>query len=266
MSGSRQTVCNQSDLIARLRLARLNAVKMREEALAVRARILGSATRILTPSALPHVPVPESAFLTRPFATQLLTIGGSAGALDDAITIIGALPALCGAAVAIAFHASAATLVQVLRHRSRLPVKWAESSDVLRAGCIYVVPANHHLIVNADMRLTVSSAPRLGLFRPSIDWLFHSAAVAFNERHMAVILSGRLNDGAAGACSVARCGGTVYAQDPESCAFPDMPRAAIKTGCISRVLPIRELAEAVVESIAANAAQDAGLWAEPFAS
>ena len=78
---------------------------------------------------------------------------------------------------------------------------------------------------------------RLGMFRPSIDWLFRSAAAAFNERHISVVLSGRLNDGAAGSCTVARCGGGAYAQETDSCSFGDMPRAAIATGCISRVQP-----------------------------
>jgi chemotaxis response regulator CheB len=266
VSGARHNECKSSDLIRRLRSARRDAVRIREECAAIRSRL----AQLQLPGGGPAPKFPpqkvDSRFFTRPLATQLVTIGGSAGSSQIAAAILAGLPPTCDAAIGVALHGGAAHLVTALSTICTLPVKWACSLDVLRSGCVYVAPANHHLVVNADTLLTVTSTPRAKLFCPSIDWLFQSAAVTFNERHTSVVLSGRLNDGADGTRVVMRCGGTTYAQDPDSCEFGEMPLAAIQTGCVREVLAIGDLASAVARKAEENLALDATAWLEPFAS
>ena len=98
------------------------------------------------------------------------------------------------------------------------------------------VPAANHLTVNSNATLTVSSGPRIRFFRPSGDWLFESASASFGARTVAIVLSGGQDDGARGAVAVRKAGGTVIAQDPATCAYPDMPAAAIRAGAVSHVL------------------------------
>jgi two-component system chemotaxis response regulator CheB len=199
-------------------------------------------------------------------ATVLLTVAGSAGALEPMLGLVASLPSSCTAAVAIALHGSETSqLVALLERRSVLHVRWAASASVLTAGCVYVVPPSRHLVVNPDRRLTLSSAPRQPWFRPSLDWMIDSAAASFRERHVAVVLSGRLNDGARGIRTAHRLGGATLAQHPRCSSYPAMPQAAINTACIREILPLVPLFEAVNRAIAAYDADDAARQ-EPFAS
>jgi chemotaxis response regulator CheB len=263
MLGSRHGNCKLWDL-DRLREMREIARKMREHALVQRERMLGRSPGVF------DRPVPVSPVLPAgpgvP-ATLLLTIGGSAGALATLIQIVASLPESSMAAVAIALHGTTDQhLVALLQRHAALPVRWAATGDCVQAGHVYVVPPGRHLVVNPDARLTVSTAPPRGWFRPSVDWLFESAAVSFRERHVAVVLSGRLNDGANGIRATHRLGGSTFAQDPTSCDFSDMPHAAIDTGCVHEVVSRVGLPAAVAQSLRGYR-DDAELrWREPFAS
>jgi two-component system, chemotaxis family, protein-glutamate methylesterase/glutaminase len=237
---------------------------MRERACAQRANILARHQRVFNASRFTSAPPPLA---SADAASALITIGGSAGALEAVIRIPAALPATSRIAVAIALHAGVDShLVPLIQRQAALSVRWAATGDRLQAGHVYVVPPCCHLVINPDGQLTVSSAPPRRTFRPSIDWLFESAAVTFRERHVAVVLSGRLNDGARG-IRRARClGGSTLAPDPGSCRFPDMPLAAIETGCVDEVVSACDLPKAV--AAAANRfGEHADLrWIEPFAS
>jgi chemotaxis response regulator CheB len=57
-----------------------------------------------------------------------------------------------------------------------------------------------------------------------------------------VILTGKGRDGARGIRALRQAGGTTIAQSPKSCAAPDMPAAAIETGCVDMVLPLARIA------------------------
>jgi two-component system chemotaxis response regulator CheB len=156
-------------------------------------------------------------------------------------------------------------LVEVLAPRSRLPVQWATSGAVLQTGHVYVAPASTHLIINPDGRLALSSAPPIRHFRPSGDWLFDSAAASFADRHVAIVLSGMLSDGAFMLRRVKRRGGFVLVVDPSTCRYPDMPRAAVATGHADAVLPVDELIPAVLQIFARRERQrDVATWHDPF--
>ncbi|MBA3379044.1 MAG: PAS domain-containing protein [Chloroflexia bacterium] len=92
--------------------------------------------------------------------------------------------------------------------------------DLLEPGVIYVVPPNRDVMVTeTEIRLHEDGQGP----HPSIDLLFTSAAEAFGESLIAVVLSGTGSDGAAGAREVKFAGGTVIIQNPETAAFPGMP-------------------------------------------
>jgi two-component system, chemotaxis family, protein-glutamate methylesterase/glutaminase len=163
-------------------------------------------------------------------------------------------------------HTSAQSLLaETLLFSVKLPVCMAVSGQLLQPGQVYTAPAARHLIVNPDARLTVSDAPRRRLFRPSADWLFESAAASFGSRQIAVVLSGFLFDGAAGVRAVKRAGGLVLVQAPEEAVHADMPRAAIATGCVDRILPIRAIAQAVSDVLhTRDVSLDLAAWEAPF--
>ena len=179
-----------------------------------------------------------------------MTIAGSAGALEGLRQLLAALPRGLHCAIAVLLHTGrGSALASTLAIRSRLPVRYGESGDVLHDGCIYVAPPCTHLIVNPDARLTVSESAAVRHCRPSADWLFESAAASFRERHIAIVLSGMLSDGSRQLRAVKRLGGTVLAQLPAEARFPDMPAAAIATGFVDQVLSIAAMPEAIREFV-----------------
>jgi two-component system chemotaxis response regulator CheB len=198
-------------------------------------------------------------------ATFLATVAGSAGAYRVLSRLLSELPRSLDAAVIATLHAGpASALAESLQAGSSLEVRSPRAGDLLRPGRAYV-PSGVHLIVNPDATLSVAPARRPRLFRPSADWLFESAGVSFRERHVAIVLSGMMWDGAATLPLVKREGGTVWVQDPAECAFPDMPRAAIASGCVDAVLPASGLAEALVGLVAArDRSADQASWESPF--
>ena len=137
-------------------------------------------------------------------------------------------------------------LVELLAGSTVLPVHWARSAEALKPGHVYVAPPGHHITLSRFGRSRLNTGPRHNFVRPSSDLLFRSAADVLGDRVAAVILTGRLRDGAAGALDVRAAGGLVLAQDPATCAAPGMPNAAIATGAVHFVLPPRVIGAALV--------------------
>jgi two-component system, chemotaxis family, protein-glutamate methylesterase/glutaminase len=199
-------------------------------------------------------------------ATYLVTVAGSAGAFVPLCQFVSSLPSDFGAAVAVVMHSGpGSVLARVLQNRSRIRISPASQRDLLSHACVYVAMHGTHLIINPDAHLSVSDAPPVGWFRPSADWLFESAAASFRERHIAVVLSGLLSDGAARLRAVKRCGSTVFVQSPAEAQYREMPDAAIATGCVDAILRVDRLISAIQDVLSQrNMAVDAASWEAPF--
>ena len=139
------------------------------------------------------------------------------------------------------FDGEQSPLPQLLQLHSALPVVEAGDKDAMVGGRVYIAPADYHLLVD-EGSLALSVDARVLHARPSIDVLFESAAEAYREGVLAVLLTGASADGTAGAQRVKRRGGIVIAQDPKSCEAPVMPQSAITAGVVDRVLPLDEIA------------------------
>jgi two-component system chemotaxis response regulator CheB len=161
---------------------------------------------------------------------SVVALGGSAGAVEALIGIARGLPADLGAPVLVVLHVSPtgeSHLPEILTRAGPLPARHAKDGEELAPNRIYVAPPDHHLLV-ADGRVRVIRGAAENGHRPAIDPLLRSAALAYRERLVAVIVSGVLDDGAAGAQAVAHFGGSVVVQDPSEAPFPDLPRNVIK--------------------------------------
>src|SRR5262249_45858884 len=134
-----------------------------------------------------------------PFS-HLVVIGASAGGIDALSTLVATLPTNFAAPLVIAQHLDPSReshLREILARRSTLPVHTVTGRAPLEAGVVYVVPANHHVTIDdhcVQLRSDGTGSPM-----PSVDILLNSAAEAFGDRLIAVILSGTGSDGAAGA-------------------------------------------------------------------
>ena len=85
---------------------------------------------------------------------------------------------------------------------------------------------DHHLLVDSALRLRVVKGPKENGHRPAVDPLFRSAANS-GAPVLGVVLSGGLDDGAAGAAMIRRRGGLVLVQDRDQASVSDMPRNAM---------------------------------------
>jgi two-component system chemotaxis response regulator CheB len=177
--------------------------------------------------------------------TRVIGIGASAGGLEALMKVVGALPADLPAAVCIVLHVpplGRSLLAPILDRRSAISVTAARHGEELAAGHVYTAPADRHLFVH-DGRIELSRGPKENGVRPAVDVLLRSVA-AYRRRGIAVVLSGTLGDGSAGARAVERAGGTVIVQDLDDALFPSMPAttlAAIKAP--DHVVAAEELGE-----------------------
>src|SRR3954447_17914251 len=119
------------------------------------------------------------------------------------------LPREFPAAILVVLHvASSGTSVlpQILTRKGALPAKFAEDGEVVQRGQIYVAPPDHHMLVH-DRHLRVTHGPRENGHRPAVDPVFRSAGRAAGARAIGVVLSGLLDDGAAGLQFLKHSGG-----------------------------------------------------------
>ncbi len=130
-------------------------------------------------------------------------------------------------------------LAPMLQKASKLPVLSA-SDQSIEAGTVYVAPPDLHLVVERGRIATIRS-PRENRFRPSIDVTFRSAAFAYRQYVIGVILTGLLDDGTAGLFYVKRHGGITIVQDPFDARFPSMPQNALAHVQIEFVAPAPEI-------------------------
>lgn len=182
-------------------------------------------------------------------AYKVLLIGASMGGLDAFKIILGGLPAALPVPVVLLQHCSPGTddrFLSFLRKHSNLPVQLAEDKLELTSGTVFVAPADYHLLIE-DYHLTLSTEGPVLLSRPSIDVLFSSAANSFGEETIAVILTGKNDDGARGAAEIEKEGGIVIVQDPATAEAKEMPRAAIRLLKCPRILPLQKIADEVVK-------------------
>jgi two-component system chemotaxis response regulator CheB len=100
-----------------------------------------------------------------------------------------------------------------------------------------------------DGSIILSTAPKENFTRPAADPLFRSAAVNYGHRAIGVVLTGKLDDGAAGLKAIHACGGYTIIQDPSTCVAPDMPNAARKAVPPDVVAPIEDIGPAIVKAL-----------------
>lgn len=173
-----------------------------------------------------------------------VVIGGSAGSFTALRRLLADLPEDLPAAVLICQHFSSvgeSHAVDLLRGYSNMPVKLAEDGMEIESGKIIFAQPDIHMMIGHD-HLHLRRGAHENNFRPAIDPLFRSAAVYRGPRAVGVILSGMMDDGAAGARALHRTGGHILVQSPDSADFPDMPNAALTAVPEAEPVPLETLA------------------------
>ncbi len=162
---------------------------------------------------------------------KLIIIGGSAGSFQVVTSILASLPNDFKIPVVLALHRLKHVrhgFVEALSIKSGLPVIEPLDKTNIKAGNIYLAPANYHLYVELAGTFALSTEEPVNHSRPSIDLTFITGAYTYKNKTVGIILSGANKDGAFGLKKVKDWGGLTIVQDPEEAQINTMPKAAIE--------------------------------------
>lgn len=183
-----------------------------------------------------------------------MVIGASWGGLGAVTAIFAKVPWKIGVPVVLCQHQyphAISNLPQVMRTRTKLKVLEVEDKMPIDAGHLYICPPNYHTLIERDRHFALNIDPSVMYCRPAIDVLFESAAEAYGERLVGIILTGANEDGAAGLAHVARCGGMPIVQMPSTAEVAVMPEGALKLVPWAHVMTLGEIGEFLASLAAA---------------
>ena len=190
----------------------------------------------------------NEADINRPFSA--VVIGVSAGGLHALIHVLGKLPADYFLPIIVVQHRGKeykVLLEEILETKCLLKVKQVDEKEQILAGCIYIAPADYHLLIEQDKTFSLTSDIYVKYSRPSIDLLFTTAAEVYKNELIAIIMTGASSDGAEGILNVKQEGGYTIAQDPKTAEYPYMPQSSISIGAINTILTLDEIQSYLME-------------------
>ena len=176
----------------------------------------------------------------------IATSTGGPKALSD---LLPRLPARLGDGTLIVQHMPVGftkSLAERLDRASQLTVREAAGGESLDPGVALLAPGGSHLRLADSGTVTLSSEAAIGGLRPRADLTIGDAAKRFGERMLLVVLTGMGKDGLEGAHEVRRRGGRILAESESTCTVYGMPRAIVEANLADIVLPLDQLAQAIV--------------------
>lgn len=180
----------------------------------------------------------------------IVTIGASAGGLQSVIELTAGLAKEADCAILVVLHtpnlAYGNLVIQRLQKNTVFTCKFPEHLEAIQARHLYLAVAEKHLLVK-EGHIILGEGPSENRWRPSIDVLFRSAAVAYNSRTIGIILTGMLEDGTTGMQFIKECGGTCIVQNPEEAEFADMPMSVLKNVEVDYCTSLQRIASIINE-------------------
>jgi len=186
----------------------------------------------------------KNEFINKKVTYKALVIGVSAGGLNALTAVIPNLPANFPIPVVIVQHRKHESddyLIPYLNERSYLNVVSASIGRPLESGFVYVAPSGYHLFIERDATFSLSIDDQVNYSIPSIDVLFDSAAICYQESLIGLILTGANNDGSLGLKSINFYHGLSLVQQPDTAEYSAMPKAAIAVSRIDHILPLHDI-------------------------
>lgn len=183
--------------------------------------------------------------------SHVIAVGASTGGTEALRTFLSALSPECPPIVIVQHMPEVFTRAFAERLNRECEIEVAEACDgeQLRNGRALIAPGNRHMLVHRredGFIVQITDGALVSRHRPSVDVLFHSVAAAVREKAVGVIMTGMGDDGAAGLLEMKSAGALTLAQDEPSCVVFGMPKEAIARGAVDVVMPLEQLANAVL--------------------
>jgi two-component system chemotaxis response regulator CheB len=188
---------------------------------------------------------------------RALFIGSSTGGVEALVELLASFPVNCPPTL-ITQHMPASFTRSFAARLDRLcapSVEEASEGAVLEVGRVFLAPGGErHLGVKGGRRPScqLQSSALVSGHRPSVDVLFHSAAAAFGQRGVGVILTGMGKDGASGLLAMRQAGARTLGQDEATSVVYGMPKAAFELGAVERQLPLSRIGPAALDLCAST--------------
>lgn len=204
-----------------------------------------------------QVPATDKAKVKKTVATSefVAAIGISTGGPNALSYLLPKLPSDFPAALLVVQHMPPG-FTEVFANRLNkvcsLEVKEAKDGDLVIPGRVLIAPGDSHMKIKKTSMSTIvvlSKRPPVNGHRPSADVLFQSVAEEYGPKALGVIMTGMGEDGAQGIGEIRKAGGRTVAQDEKSCIVFGMPKAAIRTGCVDRVVSLDEMSGAIMSEL-----------------
>jgi two-component system chemotaxis response regulator CheB len=181
---------------------------------------------------------------------EAVVIGASAGGLNAFVKVLGPLPSSFSLPIIIVQHLLDQDDSYLTTHLSRvcaLPVTEAMDKEPIKQQHIYVSPPSYHCLIETKKQISLSADPPVNYSRPSIDLLFETAADAYREKLICILMTGANSDGAKGMRHVHELGGMCIVQDPKTASSSMMPQAAIEETKVDFVMTLDEIAQWLID-------------------
>ncbi|KOO58187.1 chemotaxis protein CheY [Rheinheimera sp. KL1] len=187
---------------------------------------------------------------------KLVAIGTSTGGPVALQQIITALPANFPLPIVLIQHMPAAftgAFASRLNGLAKIEVKEAADNDVLRPGVAYLAPGGKQMLLDgnenqARLRVREDDSPRI-TFKPSVDITFGTAAKIFNDKVLAIVLTGMGSDGREGCRLLKQSGSRIWSQDEASCVVYGMPQAVTAAGLTDVEVALSDVAARIVAEV-----------------
>lgn len=187
--------------------------------------------------------------------SKVVVIGTSAGGLHALTALLSQLPADFKAAIFVVQHISADATGDVLLDRlkkyTKLSCMHGSNGIIPKSGHVYLAPSDHHLLID-EGKILITKGAHENRSRPAIDPLFRSAAVAYGNKVIGILLTGYLDDGTSGLKTIKSCGGICIVQDPSDAEYPDMPKNALNQVKADYCLPIAKMGDLLSKLMASK--------------
>ena len=169
---------------------------------------------------------------------KAVVIGGSAGSFQVVVKILQSLPKNFNYPVLLCLHRLKhvrSGFVEALSLKSNIPIIEPYDKTHIKPGTGYLAPANYHMYVELINQIALSTEDPINHSRPSIDLTYMSAAQAYRQKLIGIILSGANRDGALGMKKIVELGGTTIVQDPQECEVRTMTEATLNITKVTHV-------------------------------
>ncbi|MCC5946599.1 MAG: chemotaxis protein CheB [Bernardetiaceae bacterium] len=181
---------------------------------------------------------------------KAIVIGGSAGSFQPITQILAALPKEFPVPLFLCLHRLKHVrhgFVEALSIKSNKDVIEPADKESIRKDKVYLAPANYHMALELGHFISLSTEELINNSRPSIDITFESAAYAYRDKVIGILLSGANKDGAAGMEAIHAKNGMTIVQDPSKSVINAMPNAALARTKVDYILSVEEIIEFLLE-------------------